>query len=80
MMRQTFYITNEVSRLLKRVAVENEQKISNIVNDALAHYLALLKKKPRKTLAIFKYAGKIKAFKNTDPIVFQRKERGSWDH
>ena len=79
MLRQTFYITNDVSRLLRQVAADKEQKISNLVNEALTHYLGLLKKKRRKTLSIFKYAGKIKSFKNVDPIAYQRNERKNWD-
>ena len=78
-MRQTFYISNDVSRLLKQVALEKEQKISQLVNEALTHYLGIIKKKKSQTLAIFKYAGKIKSFKHVDPLTYQRNERKNWD-
>ena len=79
MIRQTFYISDEISHKLKEVAHTTKTKISNLVNEALRGYLNHHQKKSEKSHSLLAAAGKIKCFRNSDPIALQKKLRKDWD-
>ncbi len=78
MSRQTFYLSTDVTRELKRLAYDNKTRLSHLVNAALRRYLRFIKQKPSKTHSLTKYANKIHSFKKINPIEFQRQERQQW--
>lgn len=78
MLRQTFYISSDISRALKKKAYEHNTKISSLVEKALRRFLSVEGKKGQKRHSLQQYAGKIRSFKGVDPIRFQRKLRSEW--
>lgn len=78
MLRQTFYISEEVSQKLKIEAHKKKKKLSRLVDEALRSFLFSPKKEKKDDHSLLAYAGKFKSFKNTDPIEYQKSLRSEW--
>ena len=79
MLRQTFYISDDVSKALRQQALLQKMKMSVLVDKALRRFLEQPKENKKKIHSLLKGVGKIDSFKGIDPIQYQKKLRSEWD-